>query len=324
MAKIYGERRKGDTNLSIKNGMLVVDTTYHYQVKADPYESRRDILYTPGLPIPYQTIDPDGLGICQTTSLSRGSNTSIVWDVTARFSSNVEDNSGQNFNGTGDDPETWVPVRETFLEPYEEVRIRDINDRPWVNGAKKPFEQGPTFQQDNIRYDFWQLESGTTSDFDVTDRNNRINHAPYLGLPKHTLLLKIRRSVVGVYYGRVRRIVEYSIIYNKNNWHQKLANIGDSFIGPDGNEYPYRYLKNDTVVVTGPLGRKDYLFDEDYDDSAGKPTGQGDDDLDRFQLGPDPLTGKEVYYALEPEEPTLYFVERQVYEDLDFSTILRF
>jgi hypothetical protein len=324
MAQLTGEKRKGDVKLKMKSGVLHVECTYHYKILSSPTETRLDILYTNGLPIPYQTLEPEGLGVCIAVDATREENSAYAWDVTATFSSDVEDSSGQNYTGTGDQPDQWIPVREMFLEPYHEVTIKDINGKPYTNGAQTPFAQGPQIHKDNIRYDFWQFEPASTHDSVIAARNNTINEVPYMGQEKHTLKLSIRRSVVGIYYGRSLRLVEYSITYNEDNWHDKLANYGQSFMYL-GKRYPYRYETEKTVVVNGPLGRKDYAFDEDYDVSAGEPTGRGNTAFgDRVVAGKDPDTGEDTFFAVEAPEPTLYFVERQIYRELDFDTFLRF
>lgn len=312
------EGREGDVTLGYQNKQLVVNETYNYQIRVAVSGGttyldvdRADILNTVGLPIPRLTTSPSGMGTCTGTTATRDTKNVSIWNVKATFSSSVEDNS-QDSNPTTD-PTTWVPLRETYLEPFETVLFKSTNNKPLVNGAAVPFANAPSVPKDNIRWDFAQFESVSVTDENIADRNNKLNNASYKGRAKHTLLLKIRSSVVGRYYGSLRRLTEYSLVWNPENWHRKFANVGNSFRvkeGADYKVYPYIYQKNKDVIHVGPLGSDNYLYDDDLDDAAGLPTGGTE-------------TADGTKYAKEPATPTLFYIERQVFEDTDFSAFLR-
>lgn len=312
------EGREGDVTLGYQNKQLVVNETYNYKIRVSVSGGttyldvdRADILNTVGLPIPRLSASPSGMGTCTNTSATRDPQNVSIWNVKATFSSSVEDNSSDGDVTT--DPTTWIPLRETYLEPFDVTLFKATNDKPLVNGAAIPFASAPTIPKDNIRWDFAQFENISVTDEDIADRNNKINNAIYKTRAKHTLLLKVRSSVVGRYYGSLRRLTEYSLVWNPDNWHRKFANQGNAFRvkeGADYKVYPYIYAKDPDVIHVGPLGSDNYAYDDDLDDAAGLPTG-----------GTETVGGKK--YAKEVATPTLYYIERQVYADLDFTTILR-
>lgn len=309
---ISGERREGDVQLSTKKGLLTVNETYNYFVQTDnKWVDRFNVLTTPGLPIPGVTISPSNLGVCKSMNAERMENQPLIWKVTATFSSEIEDNSGGGSPGT--DPEAWVPVRETHLEPYEEVMLVDKDNKKFVNGAGLPYEAGIPTPKDNIRWDFFQFESPLVTDEIVSTRNNKLNDAAFKGKAKHTLLLKVRRSTLGWYYGKRRRLTEYSLTWKEDNWHTKLANWGDTFM-KGGKVYPYIYKSDKNTVVKGPLGVGDYDVDTPMDAIGGEPSGGTESET---------VDGVLTWYALEPLQGTMYFIEFKQYDDLNFSSFLR-
>jgi len=312
------EGREGDVTLGYQNKQLVVNETYNYKIRVSVSGGttyldvdRAGILNTVGLPIPRLSTSPSGMGTCTNTSATRDPQNVSIWNVKATFSSSVEDNSQDSDPSTN--PTTWVPLRETYLEAFDTVLFKSVNDKPLVNGAAVPFANAQSIPKDNIRWDFAQFESSSVTDEYIADRNNKLNNASYKGRAKHTLLLKIRSSVVGRYYGSLRRLTEYSLVWNPDNWHRKIANVGNSFRVVEGADYktcPYVYAKDKDVIHVGPLGFKNYLYNEDLDYEAGLPSG-----------GVDTIGG--VAYAREVATPRIYFIERQVFEDTDFSSFLR-
>lgn len=301
--------------LSIKKGFLVAQETYEFWLTTDSDSpSRASMLGTPGMPIPYSTISE--FGICISTDMKQQKENRRLWKVTCVFNSDIDESSGAKH---ATDPETWIPLRETFLEPYQEVEFVDKDGKAYTNGAKVPFASAPPVDKDNIRWDFFQIEPLTVTDDMIADRNNTINSAIYKTRPKHTLLLKIRRSVIGIYYGIRRRLTEYSIIYKASNWHEKMANVGNSFV-KDGVVWPYRYeVKNadgsfnateSQVIHTGPLGLADVPYDTDFVAADGEPSGGV------VQVG-------QQWYAKEPPPNTLYFIERRRFDEANFASFLR-
>jgi hypothetical protein len=186
-----------------------------------------------------------------------------------------------------------------------------------------PFASAPAVDKDNIRWDFFQFDPVTgpsaVTDEIIADRNNSINSLPFKGRAKHTLLLKIRRSVVGTYYGVLRRMTEYSLIWKASNWHEKMANVGNSF-RYNGVIWPYRYrvlnadgsfnTTESQVIHTAPLGSRNVPYNTAFTDADGHPTG-GVVEVDGQQ------------YANEPPANTLYFIERRRFDELPFASFLR-
>lgn len=99
----------------------------------------------------------------------------------------------------------------------------------------------------NVRV-FW-----APTDQTVFFLNGCINMVPWLGYPAFTLLLRVRSSKVGYYNGARKRLTEFSVIYDRKNWHDKALNAGPQFLAPEldanGNDvvptklisYPYIY-----------------------------------------------------------------------------------
>jgi hypothetical protein len=303
-------------SLTIKKGMLVAEEQFEYWLTADSdTPSHASLLSTSGYPIPNSTVSE--FGICTASNLKREKGNRRLYKVTATFSNEVEDSSGGSHTTN---PETWVPRRETHLEPYQEVEFKDKDGKAYTNGARVPFGSAPAVDKDNIRWDFFQFEPISVTDEIVADRNNTINSvAGYKGRGKHTLLLKVRRSVVGTYYGVLRRLTEYSLIWKESNWHEKLANVGNSF-RKDGTVWPYRYrvlnadgsfnATESQVIHTGPLGSADVPYNTAFTDADGEPSG-----------GTVTVNGQ--VYALQPPDNTLYFIERRRFNEADFASFLR-
>jgi hypothetical protein len=214
-------------------------------------------------------------------------------------------------------------VRETYLEPYEEALLRDLDGKEYVNGAGVPFESSSTSEMDNLRYEFFQFDNPlTVTDSVIRNWNNAINSVAFLTVyPKHTLKLKIRKSVVGFYYGRKLRLTEMSIIYKESNWHDKLANYGDSFLY-NGKIWPYVYKDSPDVIHKGPLGIKDYLHGQNMDARGGLPTGPNTSTVADC-IESVTVDGVTTVFAKPPTTPKLYFIERRKYKELNFGSVLR-
>lgn len=315
------EQRKGNIRVAYKKGTQVVEETYHYLVSTSEPATREEIVASVGFPSPGLTVSPSGLGRCTNYSLVRKENNILYWDLEVNYSNNLEEDTG---GGGGGDPKDWVPVYETFLEPYTEYIVQDLDGRPVVNGAGTPYRDGLPVEKDIIRWDFFQFEAATITDEQIADRNNTINSVTFKTRAKHTLLLKIRRSVVGFYYGFPCRMTEYSLLWKESNWHSRLPNAGQTFLYDDDMEIytkAYRYKDKPDLVETGPLGLKNYRIadlaniTDQYDfaannHEAGKPTGGVD-----FLVSGKPDTA----VALRPESPALYFIEYRNFKESNFS-----
>lgn len=290
--------------------MLLVEETYYYQIKAhDKNQTRLQILQTPGLPIPYVNMSPTGMGICTGVRPVRNEGNPTIWDVTVTYSSDVND-GGSGGNPTSP-PQTWIPVRETFLEPYQETLMKSVDSSPkrFTTGAGQTLSSLPSIEKYLIRWDFFQFDPITVTDEIISIINNTINNAPYLGKAKHTLKLTVRKSVVGFFFGFPLRLTEYSLTWKADNWHYRYANHGSGYKDGDGDLMPYIHFKDKhNVVQLGPLGSRDVLYNQDFIAADGLPSG-----------GIAATENK----ALAAAPGTMYYIERQIYNELNFSTYLR-
>jgi hypothetical protein len=319
----------GGFTLTGKKGQLIAKETYEWWLTADSDNPTYDsILATPGFPVPYQALAQ--YGMCTDSSCDRVPGKRRLWKVSASFSSDIDSdgNSGTN-------PVSWTPVRETYLEPYQEVELRDKDGKAYTNGTGTPFASAPSVDKDNLRWDFYQFDPITVTDTNIRDVNNTINDATYLGCAKHTLLLKIRKSTVGYWYRTNLRLTEYSLIWKESDWNEKMANVGNSFC-IDGTMYPYRYVVLDAdgnfdktssqAVHTGPLGNRDVPVNTAYVKNTGG-TGiiaPADVEDDGPSGGAVYMPEMKAWYANEPPENTLFYVSRRKFNELSFSSILRF
>lgn len=320
---VLGEAREGRVSTATNKGRLVINETYHYIIVMDnPLATRADVLNAGLLPLPSATASPSGMGICKAVDCERRPNAIRFWDATITYSSDVEDTSGSGGDPSSN-PTAWIPTRETYLEPYEEALLRDLDGKEYINGAGVPLESSGTSEMDNLRYEFFQFDNpATITDAVIKTWNNAINDAAFLTVyPKHTLKLKIRKSAVGTYYGQSLRLTEMSLIYKEDNWHDKLANYGDSFLH-NGKIWPYVYKDSPDVIHKGPLGIKDYLHGDAMDARGGLPTGDNSatvaNCIESVTVG-----GVTTVYAKPPTTPKLYFLERRKNKELDFASVLR-
>jgi hypothetical protein len=293
--RMIGEKREGSVNLTSKDGMLLANETYMYIVEADSKdETRWTILAdTPGIPEPMVTISPANIGICKSVSAERDPNNPIIWHVTAQFSSEVDEESSGRRNpvaGGGHDPTSWIPIRETYLEPYTAVADSShprwvcptdwIVGRNWQNGMRTPpksaskakgfpYTNGmgtplstlPEVARDNIRWDFFQFDTVSVTDEMIANVNNVVNKYVYMGKDIHTLLLKVRKSTIGFYFGIQCRLTEFSLIWKQDTWEFVYANQGNQFMDVDGTVYPYIYEGTDEIIV-GPLGQRNVQYNQ--------------------------------------------------------------
>ena len=311
---LIGEGRQAGIYLALKNGVATVRERWYYKVKgASRTESRDSIVSTSGLPTVGVDVNPAGTALCTGKDAERNPENPFYWDVTCEYSSEVNDNTGAT--GGGADPYTWVPIRETFLQPHKVFKCKAKNSKPFTNGAGMALSSYPEQSIDILRWDFVQFENpATVTDSVIALRNDAINNASFLSMAKHTLLLTVRKSVVGYYYGAARRFTEYSLTYNPENWHEKVANVGTTFKNASGQicDYIFYDTKNpEGTIVLGPLGSRDVLYDQDFNAADGQPTG-GIDTTDANKAKRNPATISQIY-----------FIERMVKDELNFSSFLR-
>lgn len=323
----------GGLTLTGKKGQLTARERYEQWLTTDSDNpTKASILATTGYPIPFVTVSE--FGTCVSSECVQVPNKKRLFKVTSEFSSDIDSE-----NDATTSPTTWVPRRETFLEPYTEVEFTDKDSKAYTNGAGVPFASAPAVDKDAIRWDFFQFDPvtgvGAVDDDDIADRNNTINDASYLGRAKHTLLLKIRKSVVGTWYKTNLRLTEYSLIWKASDWNEKMGNVGNSFcIG--GQMYPYRYYvldnagafdpKASQAVHTGPLGNRNVPYNTAFIANAG-----GAGPLVPADVKDDGPSGGAVYeastkswYAETPPANTMFYISRRKFGELHFDDILRF
>jgi hypothetical protein len=216
--------RERDFSIRSVGGLPVVDESYAWIVKSDtPFATTSYIASTPGLPTVNLSVSPNGIGICRSLNAVQRELASLYWDVTAEYSSAVDERS--NIQNPQVDPVTWIPVYETKFERLQEVVTRDKNGDPIVNSANQPFDNGLTVSRFIPIWEFYQIEP-PIGDEAVIARNETINSAIFKGRAVNTLLLTIMSSVVGFYYGQRRRLTQYAIRYNVRTWKHKRLDVG--------------------------------------------------------------------------------------------------
>lgn len=274
MPTLIGEKRPGGGRLNTRQGRPVLEERYEYLVKADYVgQTRIEILQTAGLPS-LGSAGPGGLTICKGKDAQRRESTSLYWDVSCDFSSEVDDESGENDPNV--DPATWVPVYETKWEPLQEVVPKDLSGKAIVNSVGQPYETGLTITRKIPVWEFFQFETGSTSDETIIDRHECINSGTFKGREAETLLCNVLSSVVGFYYGQRRRLSQYQLKYNYKKWTHKRLDVGTTYLDENGDEKAYKVkdVNGDLVQVLGGL----WGPLEDDPTKKGQPSGGFDTD----------------------------------------------
>jgi hypothetical protein len=142
-----------------------------------------------------------------------------------------------------------VPIYETKFERLQEVVTVDKDGDPIANSAGQPFPGGMTVTRLIPIWEFFQLEPESVTDEVIMDRNETVNSTTFKGRAAKTLLLTVNSSVVGYYYGQRRRLTQYSIRYNKDNWRHKRLDVGEAYLST-GSLKPYLV---EGRLVMGPL-----------------------------------------------------------------------
>lgn len=246
---LLGEKSQGQSSVRSSGGVPILDDTYHWLVQADSITaSRTSILATPGLPRVGVTITADSAAVCRTVTATRREDQRLYWDVTATFSSEVDERQ-DNQSVTGD-PTTWVPVYETKFERMQENTTRDYADNAVVNSAGQPFETGIIRSRFIPVWEFYQFEPASVTDEQVIDRNEVVNNATFKGRAADTLLCTVMSSVLGFYYGARRRLTRYAIRYDEKKWTHKRLDLGTVYL--DGGAHK-PYLDDGGTVILGGL-----------------------------------------------------------------------
>jgi hypothetical protein len=246
--EIVGEGRAGQATIRSQKGTPVLEETYHYLVKAKSKdESRLSVLLTEGLPVTGITTTESGFAVCNSKTAVRRENQLLYWDVTATFSSQVDENQNDDPES---DPTAWVPIYETKFERLQEILTKDQAGTSIANSAGQPFENGITRNRFIPIWEFWQFEPATVTDETIIERNESVNSGVFKGRAAHTLLLTVMSSVIGYYYGQPRRFTRYALRYNSANWKQKRLDVGTVYLDT-GVHKPY--LDGEGNVVLGGL-----------------------------------------------------------------------
>ena len=246
---LQGEKRAGRGAVRSSGGVPILDETYHYLVSmASATADRIDVLAVSGVPQVNVTQSANGYAVCKNVDAVRREDQVLYWDVTATFSSEVEERQGtQSVSGN---PTEWVPIYETKFERLQEVVTKDASGDAIANSAGQPFENGLLRSRFIPIWEFYQFEPSTLTDEQVIDRNEVVNSATFKGRAAHTLLCTVLSSVVGFYYGNRRRLTKYALRYNVKNWKHKRLDVGTVYL-EGGQLKPYLDCTKSQVILGG-------------------------------------------------------------------------
>lgn len=248
-AIVRGEQRAGRSSVRSSGGVPVLDETYHYLVEtSSAAEDRITVLAASGLPRVGITLSAGGIAVCKNVDAVRREDQRTLWDVTATFSSEVDERQGtQSVTG---DPTEWKPIYETKFERLQEILTEDVDGDAIANSAGQPFETGIVRSRFIPIWEFYQFEPESVSDETVLSRNEVVNSAVFKGKDIHTLLCTVMSSVIGFYYGNRRRLTRYAIRYNEKTWKHKRLDVGTVYLD-SGKHKPY--LDDNGNVILGGL-----------------------------------------------------------------------
>jgi hypothetical protein len=305
MPTLIGEKRDGSARIRTRRGMPVFEESYSYLVQADSiYQSRDEILLTSGLPQINLTTSAGGFAVCVGLNATRREGKATYWDVTAEFSSEIDEQSTGSTNPGANPPETWIPIYETKFERYQKVVVEDESGNKFVNSAGDPFETGLTVTRHIPIWEFFQFEPASVTDETIIDRSEKVNSTEFRGRPEKTLLCVVLSSVVGRYYGQLRRLTQYQLKYNVDDWRLKMLDVGNRHLNAAGTAtVPYNakilasggYTADNLEVILGNL------------DGAGEPAGGFD--------------GATDFAVLDGTEPAILYFDQ--YASPSHNTFLR-
>jgi hypothetical protein len=206
------------------------------------------VLATSGIPQVGITVSSGGAAVCRTVDAVRREDQRLLWDITATFSSDVDERQAtQAITG---DPTAWIPIYETKFERLQEIATKDEAGTAIANSAGQPFENGIIRARFIPIWEFFQLEASSVSDETVIERNETVNDATFKGRAQHTLLCTVLSSVIGFYYGSKRRLTRYCLRYNSKTWKHKRLDVGTVYL--NGGVHS-AYLDDDGNVMLGGL-----------------------------------------------------------------------
>jgi len=246
---LRGEQSQGRGGIRSSGGVPILDETYHYLVKmASIAADRVDALSVSGVPQVGITQSAGGYAICKTVDAVRRENQRLYWDITAVFSSEVDERQGTQ--AVSGNPTEWVPIYETKFERLQEIVTKDYAGTAIANSAGQPFETGVIRARFIPIWEFYQFEPVTVTDEQVIARNEVINNAEFKGREARTLLCTVMSSVIGFYYGSRRRLTRYSLRYNEYYWRHYRLDVGTVYL--DGGVHK-PYLDDADNVMLGGL-----------------------------------------------------------------------
>lgn len=236
----YIPKREGSARIRSNKGTPVYECSYTWIVVAtSKTEDYLDVLNTSGLPIVGVTVEPTGYAVCTSKNAVRRAENPLYWDVTCEFSSEIDDRSGSQGGPsgpggggggeTGNNPEAWVPIYETKFWQHQELVTIDANNDPVVNSAGQPFPTGITITRFLPMWEFFQIEPASTTDNQILARCEVVNSNTFKGRDPHTLLCTVLSSVIGRYYGSLRRLTQYQLKYKPDNWKLKRYDTGTQY-----------------------------------------------------------------------------------------------
>lgn len=246
---ILGEKSEARSSIRSSSGVPVLDETYNWLVRADSVtESRQTVLGTAGIPQVGITRSAGGIAVCRTCDAVRRTDQRLLWDVSATFSSEVDER--QNVQSVSGNATEWIPIYETKFERMQEVVTKDAAGDEIANSAGQPFETGMMRSRFIPIWEFFQFEPETVSDETIIDRNETVNSAVFKGRAAKTLLCTVMSSVVGFFYGSRLRLTRYSLRYNSKKWTHKRLDVGTVYL--DGGVHK-PYLDSSFNVILGAL-----------------------------------------------------------------------
>jgi hypothetical protein len=268
---VRGEQSPGRVAVRSSGGIPILDETYHYLVEmASLLAERVDVINVPGVPIVNVTQSAHGYAICKTIDCVRREDQRLLWDVTATFSSEVDER--QSSQSVSEDPVEWVPIYETKFERLQEVLTKDRANVAIANSAGQPFETGILAARFIPIWEFFQFEPATVTDEQIIERNETVNLTEFRGRPVNTLLCTVLSSAIGFYYGSRVRLTKYAIRYNVRTWLHRRLDVGTVYL--DGTTHK-AYLDDDGNVMLGGLNG-----------SGGKVTPGTEPSILEFQMYP--------------------------------------
>jgi hypothetical protein len=222
-------------------------------------EDYLDVLSTAGLPIVGVTTEPTGYAVCTSKNAVRRAENPLYWDVTCDFSSEVDDRSGSSGGPgsaeVGNNPELWVPIYETKYWQYTEPVIKTTNGTLIANSAGEQFPTTTLVTKFLPMWEFFQIEPASLTDETILDRCDVINSTIFKGREPKTLLCTVLSSVIGRYYGSLRRLTQYQLKYKPDEWTLKKPDVGTRYYSIEQNknvDYTIDEAGNGTII-NGPL-----------------------------------------------------------------------